>query len=925
MGKIGFLAGAGLVCMTVSGWGAVNGTWTAGGSPNNVWNVPGNWSTSPQFPSMTDDVANFTGNFPQPDSLGQDITIGTMNFNTSINPYIIGSQETTFSLTFEVSSGSANIVDALHTSELSGINCPIVLNSPLAVSFNLPSGIQQFAFSGPISGTGSLTAEALGNGMVAQIFIQGDCTYTGGTFFDCDPAAVDTVVIITGTLPVGGALDLGANGVVTVEIDTDNTIGDLTGSNSNILVSLGSTLTVGTAASTEFSGQISNGPMQGSLTKQGAGILTFLNANNNYTGLTTITDGTLQLAISGALSAGPLEVDALGTFNIGTLTNGGTTIGDLSGAGSVTLGGNTLTVGTSNSTVFSGVISDGGMGGSLTKMGSGLLNLTGPNTYTGATSVNEGRLSVNGSLDSSTTTVNTGAVLGGAGSLQGIVSVGGTVAPGNSIDNLTGTSLMLDGSTVTAIEVNPSLSSSLTISGPATIAGTVQVTQDAGSYLPSFTYPPFLSATSLSGTFDGVSGGLPGFTFRLVYGTNTVSLEYVRSSSSSTISTAGLSGNAAIFANYLNHSAPNSQATQLLSQLSGATLKNALNSSSPLRNAFGTWITQNILFGVSQLISSHLIDQRFFHTRRDLEPSLAALFDETDSTRLTADFSDRMRSPNPCEKYSFWFDGFGEYNHLKSLDQNPSFNAYSGAALLGFDFYGWEQNLFGLGAGYAYTHLIENHNQGSEKINYYIGNLYDTVLFSKGYLEFGVWGVYNQIHNYRHISFPGFDATASATIPSWQLVPHFGCGYHNSRKWPCELFAQFDCAINWQKSFREHGAGFFDMDQRSQTSELLRSEGGFRFYQSEETCWGAWMIMEKLSYVNLKSFGTGKVTAAIVGASSFFTLETFQGMQNLGSAGLEFLWRFGKRKPFTVSFVYDGEWGSKYMSHEGMLKLNKDF
>jgi len=115
------------------------------------------------------------------------------------------------------------------------------------------------------------------------------------------------------------------------------------------------------------------------------------------------------------------------------------------------------------------------------------------------------------------------------------------------------------------------------------------------------------------------------------------------------------------------------------------------------------------------------------------------------------------------------------------------------------------------------------------------------------------------------------------------------------------------------------------MKQKSRASELLRSEGGFRFYQSNETSWGAWMIYEKLSYVNLKTFGTGRMTAAIVGTPAFLTLETFRGTQNLGSAGVEFLWRWGCRKPVTFSLTYDGEMGSNYMAHEGMVRLIKDF
>ena len=56
------------------------------------------------------------------------------------------------------------------------------------------------------------------------------------------------------------------------------------------------------------------------------------------------------------------------------------------------LGGNNLTVGTTNSTTYNGVIE--GVGGSLTKIGTGTLTLSGASTFTGGLTVNGGAVSV---------------------------------------------------------------------------------------------------------------------------------------------------------------------------------------------------------------------------------------------------------------------------------------------------------------------------------------------------------------------------------------------------------------------------------------------------------------------------------------------------------------------------------------------------
>ncbi len=170
--------------------------------------------------------------------------------------------------------------------------------------------------------------------------------------------------------------------------------------------------------------------------KTGAGTL-ILSGDNTYAGDTTVTGGTLRItgAIDSAavtvqsgasleaasgLPGGALRDDAAVTLNgTGNLTLGADeTIGALNSASAtstVTLDGNTLTVGAGS---FAGVIGPAGDAGGLTKTGPGTLTLSGDSLYTGETAVEGGVLVVSGSIASAVVTVeDTGSLHVGGGSL----------------------------------------------------------------------------------------------------------------------------------------------------------------------------------------------------------------------------------------------------------------------------------------------------------------------------------------------------------------------------------------------------------------------------------------------------------------------------------------------------------------------------
>jgi len=130
---------------------------------------------------------------------------------------------------------------------------------------------------------------------------------------------------------------------------------------------------------------------------------------------------------NGAHDGGEARMELFGNgtldiqFNFGDFVS----VGSIEGDGFIELGTNQLITGANNlSTTFSGVIEEPG---SLAKIGTGMLTLSGANTYTRGTVVNEGTLRVDNTSGSGTGSrdveVNAGA-LAGNGIIAGSVTVG---------------------------------------------------------------------------------------------------------------------------------------------------------------------------------------------------------------------------------------------------------------------------------------------------------------------------------------------------------------------------------------------------------------------------------------------------------------------------------------------------------------------
>lgn len=176
-------------------------------------------------------------------------------------------------------------------------------------------------------------------------------------------------------------------------------------------------------SSASIRGVVDNGGTSVSLIKAGTGGLSMGTGAFTYTGDTIVNQGILDniANIPSGAGKGNLVVNSQGIVALGLGATGTRTINGLS---NTTLGGGTvnnqkytstaatafLDLGNNNATaIFSGVISGNF---SIIKSGTGTQTFSGNNTYTGATTVSAGTLSLVGGSQTSPITVNSGATLG---------------------------------------------------------------------------------------------------------------------------------------------------------------------------------------------------------------------------------------------------------------------------------------------------------------------------------------------------------------------------------------------------------------------------------------------------------------------------------------------------------------------------------
>jgi autotransporter-associated beta strand protein len=358
---------------------------------------------------------------------------------TTINAGIVSVTNATGLGVGNTTAGTGTTVNSGGTLQVSG---GITINERIAVN-----GTGSTGSNGAIRKTGNNTTVLHG-----QLTGTGSIIATAGTLRFTQSSTDGSNSGFTGPITAtGGAVirfefispnQLGQNNVITLDNGTlRNDNGSVPGNGSMfsstqtmVLGAGGGTLDYNTAGGLSIVNGTSVISGTGGLTKTGVGNIGVASANT-YGGPTHVVAGFLKVRTSNERfpNGSALTIDSGATFDLDSLTE---TMGSLAGAGTLEINAGLFNAGGDNtSTTFSGQIN--GTGGRLTKQGSGTLTLTGDNIQTGLTTVSAGTLMVNNTTGSGTgtgaVTVASAGTLGGTGSVTGLITNNGKIAPGDGV------------------------------------------------------------------------------------------------------------------------------------------------------------------------------------------------------------------------------------------------------------------------------------------------------------------------------------------------------------------------------------------------------------------------------------------------------------------------------------------------------------
>ncbi|MBS0604489.1 MAG: autotransporter domain-containing protein [Verrucomicrobia bacterium] len=560
----------------------------------------------------------------------------------------------------------------------------------------------------------------------------------------------------------------------------------------------------------------------GSVTVQGDGTLALLSPNG-YSGGTTLTAGTVQVSNHSSLGTGPVSIGCILEFLPAfhdTLTN------------PIILTASDATIQTDPGSyvLYYGSITGTGP---LTKTGTGTFALFAANNFTGGTIVSGGNLLVIGGSLSGPTTVDSGALFGGFGSVGDVVS-NGTVAPLGPLQ-VSGNYQQNAGAAFDTEIGGNGRRTFLAATGTASLDGTVNVVADPGAYAKGTQYTILSAAGGVTPSFSTVN--LPSFVkMSLVYEPDAVVLEVTDQS--------------ILVLSNVHHHNPKQVLNYLqeIIHIPNSDLINVVDAMGPLDN--------------NELTKA--LDQ--------LHPAIFGAFDllNANTSSMVASIFDRhmgeiccmhLKQNCGCKNASLWVQPFGYFYDQDQIGEQVGFNAKSLGVLTGVNYCFSNGILIGAGGGYSSTEIHWDKHRGHGSVDTGYFGIYSDYSSEPLYLEASLIGSVDSFHASRFINYTTVHRHARHGKGGYDFTAHIGGGGDiKLSHYYLKPFATVDYLYLYQEGFHEHGAGDLNLAVKSRHSNMLRSELGLSltrsFHLGKNGCWSPtiWLSGINEAYLRIRHY-----------------------------------------------------------------------
>lgn len=737
-----------------------------------------------------------------------------------------------------------------------------------AISLTTANVEGPLAISSVITGAGSLTKTGAGT-----LTLSGANTYLGGT------------IINAGTVSVGSDGNLGNNaGTLTFGGGTLLTTNSFTSNRSVTLNAGGGTFNT-SGNSLTLSGNMTG---SGSLTKTGAGTL-ILTGTNSYTGGTTVTAGILQgdtISLQGVI-ANNSQV----TFNQNT---NGTYAGIMTGSGS------------------------------LIKTGTGTLTLTGTNTYTGATSIDEGSLSVNGSI-SSPVTIGAAGTLMGSGLIAGDVANSGVLAPGNSIGTLTiiGNYTQNIGSTY-QVEANAAgQSDRLAVTGTAAInGGTVSVLAESGNYRLRTLYTILTATGGVTGTYSDVTSNLAFLTPSLSYDAHDVYLTLTRND----VSFAGVAATANQYAVSSGLERASASAagdmSDVMNILLGLSAEGARSAYDQMGGFSHISLAEAASFSFNRYISILSGRMAGFVAGGTVISNtgnfLLAFSGDTgsDAGNMLVAAARNITEENTSPR-GFWVRGYGNMGDRRGNDIATKYDYRGGGLIAGFDRKMNDKLCLGAAAGYSYTKVDMDNLSEDGTVASYQGSLYGAYNIDPWYVNGLVAYGYNRYDTSRTIIFGEIARTARADYDGHSLGGYVETGYRLKTKAVNIIpLASIQAGSLWRSALTERDAGTLDLSAESDRTTSLIGSLGVKLRNEYRIQNGSLTPEIRVRWLHEFADNDYTLTASFTGYPvSTFSVRGEGAQRDRAAVGAGLNWEINKR--FSLALTCDATLSGDRLEHGG--------